>query len=273
MQESLAALKAGFEECAELLAPKEQGSTLPLSSHRSESLKGIVTRVGARIVKGDIKVRLVTLPPPKGQSVYPLVVSSAPQAPTLVLSQLTDARSRINACLDVVDASTWAGDTKDANFIAGQLRLLDVNIQEAKDALKGGSDAIVKPWYTDPVDASTFDPPLPQNVAFHLSIVDAALTLELRTLEPVTPAAGDFHSPFDFRGRLAQALGAARPQVHDELDEVFVYRGQEVKVKEKIRVESQDPSLMAAVAKLGALERSVVHTRKALDVVMGKDDA
>jgi hypothetical protein len=223
----------------------------------------------------DIKLRLVTLPPPKGQPVYPLVISSAPQAPTLVLSQLQDARTRINACLDVVDASTWAGDFKDAAFIAGQLRLLDVNIQEAKSALKGNPDSIsVKPWYTDPVDATIFDPPLPSNVSFHLSIVDAALTLEVRTLEPVTASAsGDYHSAFDLRGRLAQALGAARPQVHDEVDDVFVYQGQEVKVKEKIRVESQDPSLMAATAKLAALERSVTHARKALNVVMGKDDS
>ena len=70
-----------------------------------------------------------------------------------------------------------------------------------------------------------------------------------------------------------QALGAARPQTHDEAEEVFMYKGQEVKVKEKIRVESQDPSLMAAIAKLTALERSLAHARSALDVVMGKDDS
>jgi hypothetical protein len=224
------------------------------------------------IAHQDIKLRLVTLPPPKGQTVYPLIISSAPQAPTLVLEQLTDARTRINACLDVVDASTWAGDSKDANFIAGQLRLVDVNIQEAKSALRGGSE-VVKPWYADPVDSKIFDPPLPANVSFHLSIVDAALTLEIRTLEPINTSNGEYHSTFDLRGRLAQALGAARPQAHDEADEVFVYKGQEVKVREKIRVESQDPSLMAATAKLTALERSVTHAKKALDVVMGKDDS
>jgi hypothetical protein len=204
--------------------------------------------------------------------VYPLVVSSAPQAPTLVLPQLTDARSWINGCLDVVDAATWAGDVKDANFISGQLRLLDMNIQAALSSLKG-SEAIIKPWYTSHVDPSTFDPPLPSNVSFNLSIADAALILELRTLEAVTSAAGEFRSPFDFRGTLGRALGAARPQMHDEIDEVFMYDGQEVKVKEKIRVESLDPSLMAATAKLTALERNVSHARKALDIVMGKDDA
>lgn len=52
LRETLQSLKAGLEECAALLAPTEHGSTLVLSSVRSESLKGLVTRVGTRIVKG-----------------------------------------------------------------------------------------------------------------------------------------------------------------------------------------------------------------------------
>lgn len=52
LKETLRLLKAGLEECAELLAPSDRPATLALSSHRSESLKGIVTREGTRIVKG-----------------------------------------------------------------------------------------------------------------------------------------------------------------------------------------------------------------------------
>ena len=52
LQETLASLKSGLEECIALLAPKEPGSTLVVSSPRSESVKGFVTRVGTRIVKG-----------------------------------------------------------------------------------------------------------------------------------------------------------------------------------------------------------------------------
>lgn len=117
-----------------------------------------------------------------------------------------------------------------------------------------------------------FDPPLPSSVSFHLSILDAALLLEVRTLEPVNPPSSDFLSPFNFRDRLAVALGAAKIQPHDEMDQVFTYQGQEVTVKEKVRVESQDPNLMAAMAKMNALERSVALGRKALDIVMGKED-
>ncbi|KAF2433010.1 hypothetical protein EJ08DRAFT_647758 [Tothia fuscella] len=272
LQDTLKSLKAGLEECAYLLAPTEHGSTLVVSSHRSESLKGFITRVGTRIVKGDIKLRLASLPIPKAYTSYPLAVSSAPHAPPLVLEQLTAARTLINACLDVVDASTWAGDSGDPHFISGQMRLLDVNIHEAKAALKGGADSEASTWWSSLIDENTFDPPLPSNLSFHLSILDAAVLLEVRTLELVTSTTPDHHSAFSFRDRVAVALGASKAQPHDEMGAVFVYKGQKVTVREKLRVESQDPNLMAAMAKLNALERSVALGRKALDMVMEKDD-
>jgi hypothetical protein len=52
LRETLQSLKAGLEECAALLAPSENGSTLVLTSVRSESLKGLITRIGTRITKG-----------------------------------------------------------------------------------------------------------------------------------------------------------------------------------------------------------------------------
>jgi hypothetical protein len=52
---------------------------------------------------------------------------------------------------------------------------------------------------------------------------------------------------------------------------VFTYRNTDVKVKEKVRVESQDPSLISAMAKLAALEHTVELGRRALHVVMGKE--
>jgi hypothetical protein len=64
LRETLQSLKAGLEECAALLAPSENGSTLVLSSVRSESLKGVITRIGTRITKG------VRLQPRCGRGVH-----------------------------------------------------------------------------------------------------------------------------------------------------------------------------------------------------------
>jgi hypothetical protein len=176
----------------------------------------------------------------------------------------------------------------------GQLRLLDVNIQEAKNALKGGG-ALNLPWWKVPTqeDVSIYaalqstrkndwinakfvkaiTPPLPPYLSIHFSVTDAALVLEVRTLEPTDPqTSSDYHSSFSLRDRLGLALGTSKPPAHDEVDDIFTWRGQEVKVREKLRVESSDPNLMAALAKLISLERVVALAREGLNTVMGKDE-
>lgn len=52
LQETLESFKEGLDECRRLLAPAEPGSTLAMSSVRSEVVKGYVTRVGTEVVKG-----------------------------------------------------------------------------------------------------------------------------------------------------------------------------------------------------------------------------
>ncbi|MCJ1474529.1 hypothetical protein MMC13_003187 [Lambiella insularis] len=273
LQETLASLKSGLEECIALLAPNEPGSTLVVSSMRSESVKGFLTRVGTRIVKGDIHVRLQTLPPLRSASSYPLHLSTLPTAPSLVLTQLTSVRNLVNQSLDVVDISTWTGDAHDANFIAGQLRLLFDFIQEARQALKGGEDVGGK-WWDNSVDENIFEPPLPPTLSFNLSIFDGSLLLQLRTLQQVVSGTPTSFTADAMTGlSLRQRLGlAARIPEHDETGQVFAYKGQEVRVREKVRVESQDPSLLAVMAKLSALEHGVGVARRSLAIVMEVDE-
>jgi hypothetical protein len=108
-----------------------------------------------------------------------------------------------------------------------------------------------------------------------LTIVDAALVFHLRTLEPDTST----HTPTAFAANIAltgfslrDQLFGPRHRTHDEIGEVFTWKGEEVKVKEKVRVESQDPSLMAVMAKLTALEHEVLKCITSLKVVMGEED-
>ena len=103
-----------------------------------------------------------------------------------------------------------------------------------------------------------------------------------------------------FRDAILSTIGATRRPDHDEADETFNYerflsdeekRGlkksvglgivgnetsdarvvEEVRVKDKIRVESMDPNLMSIMAKLAALEHTIDCARRCLDIVMGKD--
>lgn len=120
-----------------------------------------------------------------------------------------------------------------------------------------------------------FDPPLPPYLSFHLSIADSALLLCLRTLESTAPthAPTAFASDISLTGfNLRDRLFGPRHRTHDEADDLFTWKGDEVRVKEKVRVESQDPSLMAVMAKLTALEHEVMKWMSALKVLMGNDD-
>lgn len=93
-------------------------------------------------------------------------------------------------------------------------------------------------------------------------------TLEMPSRTPTTEGI----TGFGLRERLAGVLGGTRIVPHDEISRSFSYKGEEVKVKEKLRVESQDPSLLAIMAKLSALEHSVTISRTALNTVMGKEE-
>ena len=115
--------------------------------------------------------------------------------------------------------------------------------------------------------AKTFSPPVPPNLSLHLSIADAALLLHVRTLAPPSAPESSL-TGLSLRTRLGLS---PRPPVHDELDQVFHFRGEEVTVKEKVRVESQDPSLMAVMAKLSALGHAVASWRLKVGIVMGED--
>ncbi|MCJ1341282.1 hypothetical protein MMC09_006578 [Bachmanniomyces sp. S44760] len=244
-------------------------------SHLFRPMKSSIQRGNISILTQDIHLRLSTLPLPRSSASYPLHFSKDPGAPSLILTQLTLVRNLIYQSLDVVDVSTWTGDAHDPSFIAGQLRLLFDFIQEARQNLKGGEDAVGVKWWQVYTDEKIFEPPIPQDLSFHLSIHEASLLLTIRTLQPIDPntPTSTFSTETLTGFSLRQRLGlVAKLPDHDESGETFMYRGQEVKVKEKVRVESQDPSLMAVMAKLSALEHALAFSRRNLMIVMGITD-
>jgi hypothetical protein len=103
-----------------------------------------------------------------------------------------------------------------------------------------------------------------------VSICEAAVRVELRTLVHAATADSAL-SALSFRDRIAVAIGASKRPDHDEVDDVFVYRGQEVRVREKVAVESQDPGLIATMTKLAALEHNIAAAQQRLAIVMGED--
>ena len=100
--------------------------------------------------------------------------------------------------------------------------------------------------------------------------------LLLRTLEPDSPSHTPtaFGTDLSFTGfSLRNKLFGSRHPLHDEVNDVFSWEGQDVRVREKLRVESQDPCLMSVMAKLTALHHEVLKWIASLKVLMDDHDS
>ncbi|KAI0913399.1 RAVE subunit 2/Rogdi [Ustulina deusta] len=340
LQATLLSLKHGLEECYALLAPIDPGSTLVLSTPRAELVKGHVTRVGTRIVKGTIHTRLRTTAP-STISINP--AHPIHLAPLVTLNTLlTQAVDLASLCFTEGERKGQKDDRGTAAFLSSQLRLLAQGIEEASAILKGAptnitefkpaqlppaghtsrpstaaSEVSVVPasssiinesdWTQYSAASTSFAPPLNHALSFHVTIQDACLVLHLRALEPADV-------PVNLGIKLALAIGTTRRLEHDEAEKVFTYRHHEsdvsipqtgtgqsqsypargsrgiagrsagmgtgyheggevekVYVREKVRVESADPSLLSMSTKLSALSNTLSLARRNLAAVMGEE--
>ncbi|KAF3768791.1 hypothetical protein M406DRAFT_344801 [Cryphonectria parasitica EP155] len=304
LHETLHNLKSGLEDCYALLAPVDPGSTLVVSTPRNEIVKGHITRVGTRIVKGTLTLRLRTHPqqtytisPTSPISLAPLatlhtLLNHSVELLTLTLAHTTPPSTHASSPTSQPPPSPTHST---AAFLAAQLLLLSQSLAEAASLLKGpqpltASDAT---WVSKSCAPDHFVPPTSRDLSVHWGVQDSCLVLWLRALEPAD-------APVSVGLKLALAIGTARRIEHDEADQVFVYtypeegefgtrggggalqgsnnkddqhRGNEVQVyvREKVRVESADPSLLSLSAKLAALMNTLELARGNLAAVMGEE--
>lgn len=285
----LSDLKHGLEDCYALLAPIDPGSTLVMSTSRSEKVKGTITRVGTRIVKGTLSLQLRMLP----QQTLALSQSHA-----IHIHALDQVHTHLTESLDLLSLTLGDVQTKapDADSLAQTLTLLADSLASSAALLKGPplnqSDAT---WQTSSCPPEQFIPALPPQISVHITLQDSCVVLWLRALEPV-------HAPVHFGMKLGLAIGTVRRLEHDEMDIVFKYNPagwegadskmsgarhspdsmkqasreqkamEEVYVREKVRVESADPSLISLYSKLGYLSHMLGQARRNLAAVMGAEE-
>lgn len=85
----------------------------------------------------------------------------------------------MNQSLDVVDVSTWTGDAHNANFIAGQLKLLHDFLMEARGVIKGEglgeAGAVEKDgggWWCDSAEGEVCSSPSQVHLGYSLHFLD-----------------------------------------------------------------------------------------------------
>ncbi|KAK9452388.1 RAVE subunit 2/Rogdi [Limtongia smithiae] len=170
-------LSSGFRECLALLQPDQSGSTLVLSSNRSEALKGFVVRVGKNITKAEINLKLQSLN--KGQ-VCNLMLSEGKSIP---LAQLSDCANFLAVCSRIVDEM----DFVEPAVVLSQLRKLLNNIRYAHISIRTVSQAFQFPYSS--IDHTLFTPEIPESVAIDLTISESGVIADIRTLQAVEPPA------------------------------------------------------------------------------------
>ncbi|CAF3540861.1 unnamed protein product [Fusarium graminearum] len=305
-------LKHGLEDCYALLAPIDPGSTLVMSTPRNEKVKGTLTRVGTRIVKG---VRTSIEPHASvascasfsfyadtfwSQAIHLQLRTIPPQ--TLSLSQnevihiqgLDALHNHLNQSIDLL--AITLSRPQDARSLASTLSILADSINDSSILLKGPPLTDSDPaWQMCSCPSHQFSPSIGPNLSFYLGLQESSIILWLRALEPV-------HAPVHFGTKLGLAFGTVRRLEHDEMDTIFRYntqgsgvgdskRGsarhtpepgssaagvdsndvQEVYVREKVRVESADPSLISIQSKLNYLSHMLGQARRNITEVLSVD--
>lgn len=126
---------------------------------RSEALKGYVTRVGNRIVKGDMQVKMHGLPHTKGLQAYKLTVAAGAPHRALMLEQLTDVNNFVKESLCLLGDEGGVACLGEGAM--ERLCELQGNIKAARAALKGAGPHRLFPYHA--VDSRVRFPPPPRD--------------------------------------------------------------------------------------------------------------
>ncbi|KAM3430750.1 hypothetical protein NHJ13734_007613 [Beauveria thailandica] len=231
-------LKHGLEDCYALLAPIDPGSTLVMSTPRNEKVKGTITRVGTRIVKGTLNLQLRTT------STTSLTIS--PHQP-IYIPALELLYTHLTQAVGLLDVTLSQERSPDAATLASSLTLLAESLDQATALLKGRPLTETDPtWQTSSCPAQHFTAATTTSstggggtgagggvgafaasfsaggssvnnpISFHIGIQESCIVLWLRVLEPVS-------APVHFGVKLGLAIGTVRRLEHDEMDTVFKY--------------------------------------------------
>ncbi|KAK9389027.1 RAVE subunit 2/Rogdi [Lipomyces mesembrius] len=175
LSSTIGSLEDGLEGCLALLRSDQPGSTLVLSSNRSEALKGFVLRVGQNIVKAEIHLKLTSLN--KGQ----VCTFTLAEGKVIPLAQLGDCANFLTVCLRVIKEM----DFIEPALVLSQLRKLLSNIRYAHISIRNVSPAFQFPYTT--IESNTFTPDIHDAIVIDLIISEAGVIADVRTLLPTDP--------------------------------------------------------------------------------------
>ncbi|ESW99494.1 hypothetical protein KL918_001569 [Ogataea parapolymorpha] len=152
----------------------------PLSSHNSETLKGVISRSNFRVTGLSVSIRSKSI----GRALHLRLKDNS----TLILRQLLDCHDLIYNAINTISKIQTLPETQPAVLLK-ILSTLHSQIQLAKKSLLFPTEAYMFPRYRLP--HQLFEPELPENVALDLVISNSDLSIDLKVIKPIT------HRPWD----------------------------------------------------------------------------
>ncbi|GMF04438.1 unnamed protein product [[Candida] boidinii] len=182
----LPSLRDELKNCVDKISDSNDFEVrLPLTSHNSEILKGIITRQNFKITGLNITVKNIKVLN-NGKS-FKLQLK---QGKEIIIKQLIDCHDSINNAINMIDKITATYEnTEEANTIISPnitlsyvSKLLN-NIASALKSLKSPFPFYIFPVYRLP--AAFFEPELPANVSLDIFISNSELGIDFKSLTPV----------------------------------------------------------------------------------------
>ncbi len=172
-------IKEGLNSCLRQISEdNESVFKLPLTSHKSEMLKGTISRQNYKIVGLNISIRAKSF---NGGTPYDLKLKTE-QKPILI-RQLLDCHDRIYNAVSAIDKALEAPEVAPLVFLS-YIERLALHINAAKSALDKPNPAYIFPEYRTP--SIHFEPEMPQQMSLDFFVNNSELTADFQSLKHVT---------------------------------------------------------------------------------------
>lgn len=272
-------------KCLEIITAKDE-IKLPISSGRTEQVKGIFTRSSLEITDLDIKLHLKTL----SKKIHLKLKNS------IELTQLTDMLELINLIMSEVQILKDC-PTGDIKQFVRQLNKILQNLIKCNVVLNKPNESILFPRHKIQLE-KTFEPNgqklqhYQDRLAIDFFILNSEISIEFKSLEKVTESpwnqidsSGKSHVDKlredlkhhkiklndildQDKKKLGHVLGLNRFTTNDYLTRSITFKNNVVIEVEKLLVHCQDPNLISIGAKLTGLEHLVSKMYRNLDMSM-----
>ncbi|QPG77152.1 hypothetical protein FOA43_004557 [Brettanomyces nanus] len=172
-------IREGLSSCLRQVSEdNEEIFKLPLSSHKSEMLKGTVSRQNFKIVGLHVSIKAKNF---NGGKSYDLTLKPGVDN-FIIIRQLLDCHDYIYNAVHTIDKIADA-DKLDSMVFVKYIEQLYRHISSAKKALYLPNPAYIFPEYRN--CASSFEPEMPEQISLDFFVNNSELTIDFQNLKRV----------------------------------------------------------------------------------------